>query len=447
MEELKERIDRLKAAEGADCPLCGQPLSPQDRLNLIEKLEAQGKELGTRYRANQTASRESDGRVRELEGQIAALSQAERELQTHTTALAQLSGRRELLEGQQSAWETGGALRLAETLAELQNETFAPEARQRLAEIDAELKAIGYDAATHDAARKAEMEGRKSEERLRLLENAQAALTPIERELADLEAQIEAQQAEVRRQREEHTQAAAALAAAQAQAPDLDLAEQHFYKLQEQENFVRLEVGAAKQKVLVLKDLKARRKGLDEQREELARKVSHYRQLERAFSKDGVPALLIEQALPQIEAKSNEVLERLSGGTMSVRFVTQAAYKDKKRDDLKETLDIQISDSAGVRDYENYSGGEQFRVNFAIRLALSEVLAQRSGARLQTLVIDEGFGSQDTQGRQRLIEAINLVRNDFAKILVITHIDELKDAFPSRIEVEKQDGGSQVRLV
>ena len=132
---------------------------------------------------------------------------------------------------------------------------------------------------------------------------------------------------------------------------------------------------------------------------------------------------------------------------MSVRFVTQAKYKDKSRDDLRETLEIQISDSAGVRDYEMFSGGEAFRVNFAIRLALSEILAQRAGARLQTLVIDEGFGSQDAQGRQRLIEAINLVRQDFAKILVITHIDELKDQFPNRIEVEKTNRGSIISIV
>ena len=62
-------------------------------------------------------------------------------------------------------------------------------------------------------------------------------------------------------------------------------------------------------------------------------------------------------------------------------------------------------------------------------------------------MIDEGFGSQDTQGRQRLIEAINLVRQDFAKILVITHIDELKESFPDRIEVEKTARGSMVTVV
>src|SRR3990170_493926 len=155
--------------------------------------------------------------------------------------------------------------------------------------------------------------------------------------------------------------ASAALAAAQAQAPDLDAAERDLLNLQEQENRARMEVGAAKQKVLVLEDLKARRKSLEAERAELSHQVAQYKQIERAFGKDGVPALLIEQALPQIETRANEVLDRLSMGTMSVNFVTQAAYKDKHRGDLKETLDIQISDSAGTRDYEMFSGGEAFR--------------------------------------------------------------------------------------
>jgi exonuclease SbcC len=234
---------------------------------------------------------------------------------------------------------------------------------------------------------------------------------------------------------------------AQQPAADLDEAERTLYDLQTQENRLNQEVGAARQKVTVLNDLRKRRKRLEAEREEFALQIGRYKTLERAFGKDGVPALLIEQALPEIEAKANELLDRLSDGTMSVRFVTQSAYKDKKRDDLKETLDIQISDGAGVRDYEMYSGGEAFRANFAIRLALSEVLARRKGARLQTLVIDEGFGSQDAQGRQRLVESINAVRSDFAKILVITHLEELKDVFPTRIEVEKTERGSTVRVI
>jgi DNA repair protein SbcC/Rad50 len=336
---------------------------------------------------------------------------------------------------------------LVEIQSQLEAEAFAPEARRRLAEIDAELKQIGYDAAAHDLVRQAEAGGRGAVEELRRLENACAALAPLEREIAELNLQSARDREELDRQVEEHGRAAAALAEAEAQAPDLLAAEKELFELKEQENRLRLEMGAARQRVLVLEDLKARQATLESSRREQARLAGHYKQLERAFSKDGVPALLIEQALPEIEAKSNEILDRLSSGNMSVRFVTQAAYKDKRRDDLKETLDILISDGAGTRDYEMFSGGEAFRVNFAIRLALSEVLAQRAGARLQTLVIDEGFGSQDSQGRQRLIEAINLVSQDFSKILVITHIDELKDAFPVRIEVEKTPQGSTVSIL
>ena len=223
-------------------------------------------------------------------------------------------------------------------------------------------------------------------------------------------------------------------------------AENKLYQMREEENDIQKQVGGAEQRVKILDDKRKQKAGYLAEREELSQNILRHKNLERAFGKDGVPALLIEQALPQIEQKANDLLERLSDGRMTIRFVTQAEYRDKKRDDLKETLDIQISDSSGIRDYEMYSGGEAFRVNFAIRLALSEILAQRKGARLQTLVIDEGFGSQDAQGRQRLVEAINAVKKDFAKIFIITHLDELKDVFPNRIEIEKTERGSFIKI-
>jgi exonuclease SbcC len=89
-----------------------------------------------------------------------------------------------------------------------------------------------------------------------------------------------------------------------------------------------------------------------------------------------------------------------------------------------------------------YSGGESFRVNFALRIALSKLLARRAGAPLQTLILDEGFGTQDPRGRESIADAIHSVADDFALILVITHIEELKEAFPTRIEVVKGPAGS-----
>jgi len=58
-------------------------------------------------------------------------------------------------------------------------------------------------------------------------------------------------------------------------------------------------------------------------------------------------------------------------------------------------------------------------INFAI-LALARLLAQRAGAALQLLIVDEGFGTQDQEGCDRLIAAINAIATDFACILTVT---------------------------
>ncbi len=444
MDEMKTRIDRLEETEGAECPLCGQPLTADHRLQTIEQLRQDGKGSGDRYRANLAEIKSLGEALAEYTSQMAALSNAEREQLAASNSVSQLTERLEALERQYQEWEGTGAKRLKEVANLLDSGKFATQAQKSLKKLDAELARLGYDPSAHEAARQAEAAQREAEDQHLNLEKAKAALQPIEDEIANLRSEIGSREAEITAQRADYERVASALAAAEAQSPSLDQAEREYFRLREQENQARDEMVAARQKVDVLASQRARKADLLSQREELQRNIVRHKTLERAFGKDGVPALLIEQALPQIEERANDLLDRLSDGQMSIRFVTQAEYKDKKREDLRETLDIQISDGAGLRDYEMYSGGEAFRVNFAIRLALSEVLAQRKGARLQTLVIDEGFGSQDAQGRQRLIEAINTVKPDFAKILVITHLDELKDAFPTRIEIEKTDGGSQV---
>jgi exonuclease SbcC len=447
MDELKGRIDRLQATEGAVCPLCGQDLSEEHRKSTLAGLEQEGKTQGNRYRANAADMKTLAEQITNYDVRITHYASAENERLSATGTITQLTERMETLQKQADEWKLTGQKRLAEVTKSLEKESFAKEARAQLKAVDKELAAFGYDAAAHDALRKAEAEQRSVADDYQNLEKGRAALKPIEDEISNLKAEIANRGSEVGTQQKEHAEAMAALAISEAQAPDVEAAMDELLRLQERENRLTQEVGAARQKVDVLADLKKRKTDYLKKRDKLLHEIARHKTLERAFGKDGVPALLIEQALPQIETRANELLDRLSDGQMSIRFVTQAEYKDKKRGDLKETLDIQISDGAGVRDYEMYSGGEAFRVNFAIRLALSEVLAQRKGARLQTLVIDEGFGSQDTQGRQRLIEAINLVKDDFAKILVITHLEELKDAFPTRIEVEKTLHGSTVNVI
>ena len=179
--------------------------------------------------------------------------------------------------------------------------------------------------------------------------------------------------------------------------------------------------------------------------ENIVKEKDIYDELAAAFSKKGIQALIIDTALPEIEEEANMLLARMTDNRMHVKMETQRAYRAKREESI-ETLDINISDELGTRRYEMYSGGEAFRIDFALRIALSKLLARRAGAPLSTLIIDEGFGTQDSSGREKLVEAINSIQDDFDKILVITHIEELRDAFPSRIEVTKTAEGSMIEV-
>ena len=186
------------------------------------------------------------------------------------------------------------------------------------------------------------------------------------------------------------------------------------------------------------------------EKEKLNKEKDIYMELGLAFGKKGIQAMIIETAIPEIETEANNLLQELTNGRMQVRFETQKETKTKGADGEKglvETLDIIISDEMGERPYEMYSGGEAFRVNLSIRLALSKLLTRRAGAKLQFLVIDEGFGTQDADGISKIVDVLDTIKNDFEKIVVITHLDELKEEFPIRIEVSKTAVGSTFQII
>lgn len=447
MDEFIERRKRLEETKGAACPTCEKPLNSAERHRLIDDLNARGKVKGDTYRENQKIIEQCDIEYREKETALANLQRVEAGLKLQQRLFDNKSNELARNRKDLDHWKQTGQKRLEEISELLHTENYSLEARRELAVIDASLKELGYDAAAHEAVRKAELEGRNSQEKRLELEQARAALVPLEREIKELENTIDKNEKHVAVLEQEYHDAEKKLAEESAGLPDFSKLEHEYYEIQEQVNQTLSSVGYTRNQVDVLDRQREQKAAKLEEKEQLTSQIANLKVLERAFGKDGIPALLIEQALPEIEIHANDILDRLSSGEMAVKFETQRQFKDKKRDDRRETLDILIRDASGERPYEMFSGGEAFRVNFAIRLALSRVLSRRAGARLQTLVIDEGFGSQDTDGRQRLVEAINLVRSDFAKILVITHLEELKDSFPARIEVTKTQHGSQVQVL
>ncbi len=441
MEAIKDKLVLLERA-GAECPLCKQPLTDEHRCRLLEQFQAEGGERGDAYRANQATLKELADRARALEEQIAESDRMLRDLSALQRQAASLVERLE--RGRQAAEALDQARgEIAELEQRLGEEDYAPQVRVELAQVLRQAEELGYDAAAHEEARKAVAEGQVFAERRARLASAQSE---IEQERAALERLKKTEQRwdkqieEAQARREELERRKNKLHEDLEDAPAVEAELQH---VRAREAAARQRLGASQQRLEACKALELQRADKRRRQEELSVSRSIYQELKTAFGVRGVPAMIIEAAVPEIEAEANRLLARMTGGRMHVRFDTQ---RETLAGEVRETLEIKIADELGTREYSLYSGGEAFRVNFAVRIALSKLLARRAGAQLQTLVIDEGFGTQDSRGRQRLVEAINAIQDDFARVLVITHIDELKDAFPTRIQVTKMSEGSVVSV-
>ncbi len=440
--ELKARIAQLREI-GAVCPTCGRPLSKAEREKILAEWHAQGQALNSAYERNR---RQENGLLQQLE----QLEVERRQALQQAQLLGELQNRLGKAE-QRLALALQAAARLPALQAELHAaqqalaaKHYAAEHLAELESVHAQLAQLGYDASAHEATR-IELQRlaifRKEKEAL------DDAMRVIERERVRLEglSQHEEMVHALHRQTSEMLEGAQrALQECEEALRDAERIRAHYQQAHQQYKAAQQERLVALQQVEACRNQEGRLKQFREEQVQLEKRRAMLQELREAFSKNGVPALVVESVLPKLEQFTNMLLGHLTDYRMSVRFDTQRLTQGGKP---IETLEIRISDDLGERAYEMFSGGEAFRINLAIRLALSYVLAHRAGVSLQTLFIDEGFGTQDTQGRTRLLEVIRAIQDHFPCIVIITHLEELKDAFPVRAEVLKTPNGSEIKMI
>jgi len=446
---LKKQMDVLDGqlaqvqSSGATCPLCGQPLGEAHRADLIAQFEREGAEHAGEYRANRDRLDAILSEMETINGQVSALEGELKRLPALRDHLARLVERDERASAALAERETLQA-QLAALDERLGQADYAQDAQSELAAVGAELAALGYDQAAHHEARDAVEAYQPFEARHAELERALTERPQTEAALAELGERAANWENTLVEDRERQAALAEQMGALESGLAGAEAHERELERIRQEEADARVRMGAAQQRLDTLDSLRERREGLLERQEELAGERSIYDELRLAFGKNGIPAMIIDAAIPELQETANHLLARMTDGRMHLQLSTQ---REKVTGGIAETLDIRIHDGQSTRDYETFSGGEAMRINFALRIALSKLLARRAGAQLRTLVIDEGFGSQDAQGRERLMEAVNSVQDDFDLILVITHLDELKDRFPVRIEITKTPEGSQIELV
>jgi exonuclease SbcC len=440
--ELNERIDALRESDEGTCPLCGQTLDDDHRLQVIEETEAERNFLRDKWTKNRERQAEIDGEIKDLQVQVKAwgdelanlprLQGREGELQSKLTQAQNARDQHALI-----------SANLADIMQKLEGDDYAHDLREQRTQLQKEREQLAYDDSQHDALN-SQIEAYEGYEREHFeLEQAEEAL-PHEREMLANARKRHARYAETIRTEEKTLETyAEEIKTLQAQVQEYRRREQDVNKHRKIVNDANNNRISAQQSLNALEQMRQRRAEKEQQISQAREQEALYVQLSQAFGKNGVPAMIIESAIPELEDAANHLLSRMTDGRMHLRLTTQRANVDGSN---RETLDIEIADELGTRAYEMYSGGESFRINFALRVALSEMLARRAGAHLRTLFIDEGFGTQDDDGRNKLVEAITSIQEEFDLILVITHIDELRDAFPVHIVVEKTGTGSAIMV-
>ncbi len=508
--KAKDQLSFVVRSDSPRCPLCGSDLSGERRDELERKLAAQIEQLSAEAKEVRRRLAEHIRRRDELKSELAEadaktkavgrLSRRRDELLSRAAQLRQVEA--ELLEVRASCREISETMErgayavswraaLSEAREELRRLAFSEEAfaeakklvdelsvwegrwavlqrqRERAERLRRELKRredelaslestdpaaalldeakalerrigeISYDPARHRDVRARLEELAGAAEEFAALEQAKKRLPELEERIAALERRLDSLRDEAARIEEELSALSSKLGERCALVARRDELTEALADARREVDDLREHKARAQEKLAQLQRLKQDEASISQRIKELGEEESLYHLVSELTGPLGIQDWLMRRYLSAIEAAANETLSVITDGALRLSLVPEEGEK----------LVVCISDALGERPYKSFSGGEGFRIDFALRLALAKVLAQRAGFPLRTLIIDEGFGSQDQKGLNHLIDAIYDIQPQFDCIIVVTHIPALREAFPVRLEVEKTPQGSRVTFV
>ncbi|HYL20332.1 MAG TPA: SMC family ATPase [Gemmatimonadales bacterium] len=399
-EEVKEQRDQIvKLGPEGTCPTCKRPLGAEYAAVLalldsqLEVITGDGKYF--RQRLEQLA-------------------------QPPAKVLDAEAGRDRVHEETRRASARAGELQAQVEERERTSADLA-EARRRATELERRLSArlVGYDAARHDAVRgelaKLEpiaLEAAALEERARRAENlvkdaerAEQQLSVGERRVAQLTAAVQAEgfsDAQYGKAKDRYDRAVGALREA-----ELAVVE------------ARGELNRAEDDVRDAKRREAERAQRERQIATLKARQRLHNELDRAFS----------DLRGELNARMRPEIAELASGFLS-------DLTDGRYDELELTEDYAVAVLEGGVPKPVISGGEEDIASLVLRLAISQMIAERAGQPLSLLVLDEIFGSLDEGRRQHVVGLLRRLADRFPQVVLITHIEQVREGLDRVIRVD-----------
>ena len=109
--------------------------------------------------------------------------------------------------------------------------------------------------------------------------------------------------------------------------------------------------------------------------------------------------------------------------------------------EVNEQYDIMIYDDGVPYNISRFSGGEEDLANLCLRLAISEIITERAGGIFNFIILDEIFGSQDIIRQKQIMNSLNGLSSKYRQILLITHIEDVKNHVENIIYVNEDESG------
>lgn len=191
-----------------------------------------------------------------------------------------------------------------------------------------------------------------------------------------------------------------------------------------------------------IQDDVARREKLRTELQASESSVILYQTLQQAFSRDGIPQLVVSSAIPQFQEVLTDLLKQFDG-RWAVLVDTQS---ETQKGAIREVLDILVDDGDGPRDILTYSGGERKLLKTLIRIAFAVLQAQRSGGRLQVFWLDEAFDALDGENARRILSVFSQLGRWFEQIFVVSHSPALVASIPNRIVLTTGANGTVAQV-
>ena len=410
-EEVKEQRDQIvQLGPQGTCPTCKRPLGTEYESVLalldrqLEVITGDGKYF--RQRLEQLVL--APAKLTEAEAVREAVLEENRGASARAGAL-----RAQAEERQRAALELGAA-------------------RRRAAELERQLEArpAGYDAARHDAVRAAlaklepvaleaatlEERARRAESLVKDAEQAEQQLTVLERRVADLTAAVAAEgfaEPEYKQAKDRYDRAVGALREA-----ELAVVE------------ARGDWNRAEDDVREAERRASERAERERQIAQLKGRQRLHTELDRAFS----------DLRGDLNARMRPEIAELASGFLS--DLTDGRYEEL---DLTEDYTVTILEGGVPKPV--ISGGEEDLASLVLRLAISQMIAERAGQPLSLLVLDEIFGSLDESRRQHVVALLRRLADRFPQVILITHIEQVREGLDRviRVDFDPAHGTSVVR--